>query len=67
MAWFIQFYRNGKELGAAMQVDSSSPGDLKTCPQERVEAAQWRLEQLHGVPHWKDVADRFETYEVDWD
>lgn len=67
MAWFIQFYREGKQVGPAMQVDSSLPGTFETCPPEVVEAAQWRLEQLHHVPHWSQAADRFEAYEVDWD
>jgi hypothetical protein len=78
MAWFISFYKNHPDgvpprdyhlylVGSSLQIDSSLPGTNKQPDEGSVASAIKRFEQSHGVNDWKEVADRYDLGEVDYD
>jgi hypothetical protein len=77
MAWFLQFYQKIPQgtpprdyskyhVGRQFQLDISLPTENKPCPHERVADAIQQFQESYGVQDWREVADHYETFEIDY-
>jgi hypothetical protein len=73
MAWFISFYKKtsaekkSTQVGNSYRLDNSSPKDDRPCPESRIESAIGLFQKDHGVTDWREIADRYETSELNYD
>lgn len=77
MAWFISFYKNiphGTPKGdfhkysvATYQLDSSLPEKNAKCSDSDIERGIQRFKSEKEIDDWRKAADKFDTYQVDYD